>query len=274
MGPKRMCAVFGKRLAWVVVLLACVFFQPAMSQGWRQTPPATSSSSSGGYRTASKKYTVQDLDGRPWVAAGTFGVRLNQLAIPNLSAIPDPVTGDDGTSFAHEDRRGVRFDSRSEGGGSVATIKAVAPTKAGEQIPYELLFYRNGNLFTGVPPRQFSARPEGIVGLSQPIIVPWRRPHQIHHYLIFAAFLLVITFGIYRPFYEWRLSKGANVDQSRDLAAFLWWLFALLGYAVFLYLFFPRGILDWALLGLLGIVVLFRLFLALRSHQEPAPATA
>ncbi|MBP6874616.1 MAG: hypothetical protein KBD56_00945 [Candidatus Eisenbacteria bacterium] len=222
----------------------------------------------------SKRYAVQDLDGRPWIGEGTFGVRLNQKAIPNLSAIPDPLTGDDGTSFAHEDQKGIRFDSRSQGNESVTIIKAVAPTKAGEQIPYELLFYRNGTLFNRVPPRQFSARPDGISGLSLPLIVPWRRPHAIHHYLMFAAFLLVVTFGIYRPFYQWRLSKGANVDQSRDLAAFLWWLFALLGYAVFLYLFFPRGILDWALLGLLGVVVLFRLFLALRSHEEPAPAMA
>ena len=240
----------------------------AQSPAWAQ-----SGDTSPGFLPIEQEFRVVDKAGRPWVQSRTIGVQIDSEGQQDGDQwIPDPllVSGFKDVEYPLVDGTyGARFDSRSTGRDARVKILVGAPQDPDRAIPYRLRFYRNGQP-VGSETRSFQATREGIAGLPGTLTVPsWVLPNGAEWFLIvvgFVIFMAVVTFGVYRPFYQWRLSARGNVERAVDLSIFLWWLFALVAYAIVLWWKLPYSF-PFLLLGcVIAVIMLIRLVLSLRPR--------
>ncbi len=239
----------------------------------------SSEDASPGFTKVEKQFSFIDLAGRPWVGEGrNVRVRIDQDLARDLEMyLPDPLYASENRRYPLDDAGwSNRFTTEYTHGQAVAKLVLAGPGPNDPMlsVPYELTFFyddqRHGNDL-----RKFTVSVNGIEGLPKnPAVIrvqDWVRPTQNQWLLMlgaFVIFMLAVTFGVYRPLYKWRLSKGGDVESARDMAVFVWWLFALLGYAAMLYWRVPWSLPYMVPILVLIVVVIFRLVALFR--RKPA----
>jgi hypothetical protein len=255
---------------WGVAAAVGLMITAAAMPGLAQPP--ISNEASPGFMEISEQHEIVDLANRPWIGAGrSVGVRIDQTMATELSIyLPDPLLANANVQYSLDDPGYVnRFPTEGRAGKGVVGITVAAPLDPDRGVPYEMAFFI-GNHRIDSPVREFTATENGIAGLPHRIKVrDWVYPTGREWLIVaamFVAFMIAVTFGIYRPIYQWRLSRGVGAEQARDLAVFLWWMFALIGYAVLMYWRIPWSLPFLVFAGVLALVVLIRLAISLRPR--------
>ncbi len=230
----------------------------------------SSEDASPGFTGIEKRFSFVDLAGRPWVGQGrNVRIRIDQDLARDLEMyLPDPLYASESRRYPLDDTNwSNRFTTEYSHGQAIAELVVAGPGPNDPMlsVPYELGFFYDDHRY-GNDLRKFTVSVNGIEGLPKnPAVIrvqDWVTPTRNQWLLMFGAFvlfMLAVTFGVYRPLYKWRLSKGGDVESARDLAVFVWWLFALLGYAAMLYWQIPWSLQYMVPVLVLIVVVIFRL---------------
>ena len=275
---RAVASAVGATAAFVALILTVWFPVPSSGQ------LLSSEEASPGFTGIAKQFELVDRAGRPWVGLGrNVRVRIDQDLAADLEMyLPNPLFASDERKYDLADPSWAnRFTARSDFGRAVVDIVVAGPGPRDPtlSVPYELaFFYGDERLGGGL--RRFTAGVHGITGLpTNPsvITVPdWVRPTGNEWLLMlgaFVCFMIAVTFGVYRPLYRWRLSKGGDVESARDLVVFVRWLFALGGYATMLYWRVPRSLPYMGPVLVLVVIVVVRL-IALLKPRAANPQSA
>jgi len=256
-----------KLFALLILLGFCAF--PVSSRA-QLANKMYSNQASPGYVEMRKVFSIVDLDGRAWVANQTVGIRLNE-ELASENSLPNPLIANEQIQYPREDPSyNNRFSSQINGGNAVVELITAANAQAMHIVNYQLQFFDHKGRRIG-DVEEFSVDLESY-SLRQPLTVPIHTILTPGMWILVAIAMLLliglVTFGIYRPFYTWRLSRGATVDKARDWALFLWWFLILGGYGFLLWLSLPRSLPFWIICGLLGLMLILRFIMCLKPRVQ------
>ncbi|MFH1279627.1 MAG: hypothetical protein ABIK65_14765 [Candidatus Eisenbacteria bacterium] len=221
---------------------------------------------------------VRDLDQRlirNWERL--LCVRLDETWLQQMNEqgifVPDPLVGEkDAVQYVYADEEYEhRFDTNENGRVRIPVAK---PGQDGPgNVGYQYVFRDwKGRLRHEDVDRFFMQR-DAEPTLPGTIFAPWHTYRSPREWLavigLYLLAMLFVTFGLYRPFYVWRLHRSDAALKSRDWAVSLWLFFAFALWGVIVWMWAPRPYYIWTTLGVLGLVwLLYLLINAARPREE------
>ena len=221
---------------------------------------------------------VRDLDHRlirDWDRL--LGVRLDDTWILRMQDegiyVPNPLVAErNEVEYLPEDEEYSNLFN-SNGSGRVR-IPIVKPGQNGPaNVEYQYTFRDSKGRLHYESAKQFFVHRDESNSLPPTIFAPWHTHRTTNEWLIVLLLYILaiafVTFGIYRPFYVWRLHRSDAAFKSRDWAVSIWLFFSFALWGLIVWFWAPRHISIWTILGILGLLWLINLLInAIRPHEE------